>query len=80
MINVQPYIDKLEVLKEYMNLSIDRSGMRVWLRLEAMPTLSIDQILNFFWETGVALYSKDKEVVSETKTLSFEEYLESKTK
>lgn len=56
MINVQPFIDKLESLKEYIALAIDGklwcdTGKAVfWYNLLLPTTLTDDQI-NEIWET-----------------------------
>lgn len=38
MINIQPHIDKLDLLREYMFLKIDRSGFKSILDLYIYPT------------------------------------------
>lgn len=37
MISVQPYLEKLELLKEYMDMRIDNQPMDVWFNLQVCP-------------------------------------------
>lgn len=79
MIDVSPYIDKLEALKEYMAAVIDGRVSGWGINIEAIPRLlSIDEIFKVWHETGVLFYRGDESITPEVKTISFDEWYNSK--
>jgi hypothetical protein len=64
MIDVSPYINKLEVLKEYMALRIDRP--RMWLLdMGSLPWLSWEEVMRIYDQTGFYYYNSQPPSVKE---------------
>lgn len=75
-INIQPYLDKLELLKEYMFLKIDGRWDVSEFNYGALPVLHSSEILRIFNETGNLMYTPNFN--PQVKVLSFEEFLQKK--
>lgn len=75
MIDISHYINKLEVLKEYMGLLID-GKLRVLIDLDTLPipAPSPDQLLALFYQTGVLFHREEPQTYPAMKPTSFEEY------
>lgn len=77
MINIQPYITQLDLLREYMFEKIDCYGIFIELNLDALPTCTPEQVFKLYSDTGWFLPSK-KEYLESISFITFEEYLNSK--
>lgn len=78
-IDVQPFIDKLEVLKEYMCLKIDGIGSGIWINLDAMSAFTPKEIFEIWQQTGWMMYTSPKPSdYPEPKELTFEEFYKQK--
>lgn len=73
MINVQPYIDELDKVKEWINLFVDRQSL-IWLDINGLPTLSPKEMLQLFNETGIIYSLAGKKAFAEPKFITFKEY------
>ena len=77
MINVQPFHDKIEKLREYMHIKINGHGRVVSINLEALPSLDFD-VDKWFWimnEIGYMIVDSNNPVPAPiVRQLSFEEY------
>jgi len=74
MIDVQPYIDKLEKLKEYMALVIDNRGSCISFNTDVFSSLRPNDIIDLYLQTGIMFY-RDGYQQSKVKKLTFEEWL-----
>ncbi len=74
MINIQPFIDKLELLKEYMNLVIDDHRRQFKVNIGALPHLYPDDVLKMFFETGYLYFRSDCNPEPTLTLVSFEEF------
>lgn len=77
MINIQPYLDKLDRLKEYMDGYID-SGNGIWINIEALsPDFTLEEIIDIWDKTGCIMYSRHVDENCEPpRKITFEEYLQ----
>lgn len=73
MINVQPYLDELDKVKEWINLFVDRQ-LLIWLDLNGLPTLSPKEMLQLFNETGMIYSCTGIKLFTEPKFITFKEY------
>ncbi len=82
MINVQPYIDKLEVLRRYMSGIIDgKTGHGIYLDMNAIQPLSPKEILDVYYQVGVLFYTPQEDSgMYRTKVITFDEYFQSQQK
>jgi hypothetical protein len=77
MIDITIHIDRLELLKEYMNLWIDGRGKVIEIDYNVFDTVYTTQdIFNFIHGTGMLLYSGNSNKIYKENTLSFEQWLE----
>ena len=74
MIDVQPYIDKLDRLGEYINLGIDGVGSFIWINVDAIPQMNTDKFLQLYAEMGMIFFNGNPPTLP-TRKLSFEEWL-----
>ena len=75
MIDVQPYIDKLDKLRQYCSIRIDNAGHLISVNYAVLPTYSFEYILSMFHQTGILYYNPVKiEQLSDTVT-TFEQWL-----
>ena len=72
MINIQPYIDKLDKLKEYINGCIDNYGAFMTINFEAIPSMPVEDIIRTFFETGIVFLKSGQE--TPISKISFEEW------
>jgi hypothetical protein len=80
MIYIQPYIDKLEALKEYMFMKIDGKGKALWINLDAMESFTPKELFDIWNETGWLLSSTKRDpFLSPPRELTFEEYYQEKS-
>lgn len=80
MIDIQPYIDKLELLKEWLFASIDSNFNTFWVDITAIPQrLDISDVL-FVWQQTGMMYFKHEDYPSVVRQLSFDEWYELKIK
>lgn len=78
MINISPYIDKLDILREYMGLLIDGKIMgRIWFNANAFPDLPLEKLMKIYNETGVMFCNCEEPTKFEQYT--FEEWLETRS-
>lgn len=73
MINIQPYLSKLDSLREYMEMRIDREGMiwMAWMNLQVCPT-------EYYIRNNLPIPQPyQKEINFEIK-ISFDEWLQTK--
>ena len=79
MIDIQPYIDKLERLREYMFLCIDGKipGI-IWFNALALPHLPFEKVMEIYNQTGIMFIGNEEEPTLFTK-LSFGEWLETQS-
>ena len=77
MIDIQPHLDKLDRLKEYMDASIDNEIKSVWIDMDALEEkpMSIKEIMKWFDSTGVMFYTPNRNEPI-VKRITFEEYLQ----
>ena len=80
MINIQPHLDKLEVLKEYMALVINDAPYEIWVDINCVPQMEFSTIslIEMFKEIGVLYYRPINERI-EMHPLTFDEYFNHKT-
>ena len=77
MIDIQPFLKKLDKLQEYMLMKIDGKGSYVTIDWEWMPKISLEAMLLIWEETGYMMYSKPEMHLQPTcRKLTFEEWLE----
>lgn len=74
MIDVSPYIEKLEKLKKYIGLKIDNMGAVLQVDHSVLPTLSIEQMLELAMEKNIFWYEPINDNFM-PKKLTFEEWL-----
>ena len=77
MIDVQPYIDKLELLKEYMAKRIDAIGEYGWTDIGWLPIMTASKVVQLYHETGI-LYWIDPKTEPMVREHSFDEWLKNK--
>lgn len=79
MIDITPYQQKLEWLREYMCNRIDGSlfDSIMDIRIEA-HMYSVEQIMRLYNQTGLVFYSSRPEMTSITRPPTFEEYCKAK--
>ncbi len=78
MINVQPYLDKLEVFKEWIEFRIFNPGSQFWINVDAIPVPNtIEQVFRIYNETGILFFHSEPLPEPIYKELSFEEYFKS---
>lgn len=81
MINVQPYINKLEVLKEWIALKISNPTGSFWIDINAIPVKSsIEQIMRIYEQTGIIFAHSEPMPEPIYKDITFEEYFQSQNK
>ncbi len=74
---VSHFINKLDLLKEYMALRIDGGGKILEICLDDIsPSLSVENIVNIFRQTGLLIYSDT--TYAPPKELTFDEYITTK--
>ncbi len=77
MINVSPFIQRLEWLKEWLGKRIDGEiSPPIWVNVDALPhkfDYSVDAVMKIFNECGV-LYIRNEIVHHPMCPFSFEEY------
>lgn len=74
MINIDIYIEKLDILKDYIFAGIDNTGTMVWIDLSALPVaFDLDKWIEIYQQTGYLVLNKEPEYPV-SKKLSFEEY------
>ena len=78
MIQITPYIQKLDRLREYINLMIDGKGGFCWVNIDAIPQMNPEQFFRLYAETGMIFFDGNPPPPP-TKKLSFEEWLQLKT-
>jgi hypothetical protein len=62
MINVQPFHNKLDKLKEYMDFFIDGNIIgTIFFDTSALPTLTVKEILNILYTTRVYISHSSNE-------------------
>lgn len=76
MININPYIEKLELLKEYIGIKIDSWGKIVTMNYDFISSLRPEDIIELYYQTGIIMYRGDAQ--PEVKTFSFIEWLENR--
>lgn len=81
MIDVQPFLDKLDRLKEYMELRIDGKGKVFSINIDAIPNqITTEQIIKLYYQTGwlfgTNIYNDNYQ---QPRELSFDEWLETLT-
>jgi len=77
MIDVQPYIDKLELLKKYLSESIDGRLGFIWIDQEALPKMRLEEIMHLWDCTGILLFRSGEENTNHSVgNFSFEGWLE----
>lgn len=79
MIDVSPFHEKLNLLKEYINAGIDTTGHGVWINLDAMSSFTPQEIIEIWESTGWLIQPTQKEESDLPRKLSFEEWLETHT-
>jgi hypothetical protein len=77
MIDIQPYIYKLEMLKAYMNEIIDWGSKGFWIDINAIPRMNPDKFLQLYAETGMIFY--DGNPPPSPIPITFEQWLKLKT-
>ena len=76
-IDVKPFIDKLEVLKEYICLKIDGKG-KVWMiDIGCIPWYNPQELIDIYFQTGVLLTSNN-ESFTPPQEITFEEFYQNK--
>lgn len=75
MIDVQPYIDKLDKLREYMFMRIDGRMNTFWINIDAIPKYTPKDLIELFNATGMMLYNGSEQPPPPEK-LTFENWLE----
>lgn len=84
MINIQPYLQRLELCKEWLfhkidgtlPLKHDQSGTMVAINIGAVPKMSWDEVIRTWEQTGVMFYRDDP--FENMRPVTFEEYCEFK--
>lgn len=83
MIIIQPFIDQLDKLKEYIDLKIDNNTGGIWIDIETLENvfietnyryLSPDKIIGLFFQTGVLLCRSDNFKEPKVRMMTFEEF------
>jgi len=81
MIDIQPYLHKLDKLKEYMDAKIDGKDRTIWINFDAISDFTPQEIMDIWKSTGWLISStkitKDEDL---PRTLTFEEWYESQNK
>lgn len=78
MIDVSHYIDKLEVLKEYMNARIDGVGELMTIDYKLIPRYTPDELLALFSVTGWVMWEDANVLTPYTTIMPFEQFYQSK--
>lgn len=81
-IDIQPFLDKLDKLQEYMDGKIMGTGKIIQLNFEAIPFTNVDEILKMFFSTGTLMTSSSLtyQYKQTSRVIPFEEWYESQTK
>lgn len=81
MIDVQPYLDKLDRLKEYMDAWIDGGGSGIWINIDALSKdFTVEEIIDIWECTGWLICNREiDETYKPPRKLSFEEWLQLNT-
>lgn len=81
MIDITPYQERLQWLKEWVEGRIDGIiSPPIWVDIDAIGfKLSIDQVLKIWNQTGVIYYRKDDVINHGAVPISFEEYCKYKS-
>lgn len=75
MINVTPYIDKLELLKEWLFYKIDDRRFSFQINFGAISHFTAEDLIRMYNETGVLFYRGDGHKEQPTVTMvPFEEF------
>jgi hypothetical protein len=78
MINTQPFIDKLDLLREYMYWKIDNWGVDAFtINLSALPTITPEAMMKMWLQTGVLMCYGEPAQPS-VRILNFDEWLKYK--
>lgn len=78
-IDVQPFIDKLEVLYEYMCIKIDDNRVQFQINMGALPSWhNTNDIIKMYFETGWLFYNSNAEPKPTLTLVTFEEYYQQK--
>lgn len=80
MIDVTPFIEKLDRLREYMGHKIDGRRYIFKLNLWAIPRYRPDEIIKMFHETGYLFYTSDGKDEPTLTMVSFEEFYQQSIK
>lgn len=72
MIDVQPWVDKLEELKRFMCHVIDGGGSYILVGNNFYSSLRPEDLLDLFFQTGILVYRTD--LSNESKRLGFSEW------
>lgn len=72
MINIQPYLTKLDKLKEFINGSIYFNPISIYIDIESIPKLPIDEIIKIWNQTGIISFGKGEE--AKPTKITFEEW------
>ena len=79
MIDIQPHLDKLDRLKEYMDAKIDSKGEGVWIDIYSLDITwkqyTVNELIELFFQTGVLLGNSNQQQ-STIRKVTFEEYLQ----
>ena len=76
MINVQPFIDKLDRLGEYMDMKIDNKGSILTIDWEWMHKITLEAAIDIYKQTGHMMYAHpEKHQQPISRKLTFEEWL-----
>lgn len=77
MINVKPYLERLDRLREYMNEVIDGRVNQIVIDYEWLPNLTVDAMMEIFYETGWLVNSSPEYYMRPVaRLITFEEYLQ----
>jgi hypothetical protein len=80
MINVQPYIDKLEALKRFISLSVDDKlpvtfvDYEISIEMAYNPALRRNDIIAMYNQTGTFYYRGDYQHTETMRPPTFEEW------
>jgi hypothetical protein len=78
MIDIQPYLDKLDKLREYMFLRIDGKGKVFSINIDAIPIHHTpEEIIQLYYQTGFLLgTSIYNDSYQQPREITFDEWLE----
>ena len=81
-IDIQPYLDKLDLLKEYMCLKIDGKGKVFMVNTDAIPyRMPTKELLRIWDETGLLFCTSiDNDNYEPPKEITFEEFYQQRQK